>query len=203
VTQTLVGVQAVAQAALDFWETQPQQARAAVETIGHLVRGASVEMRTLLFALRDEALQREGLAAALEKHIALLRHQSGLAVELDAAPALQEERLPPAHEEALYRLVQEALTNVVKHARACRVCVTLAVQAGEVGLRVEDDGVGFPFEEPAFDAFGLRGMRERVQALGGTLHVGNGRMGGAYVAATLPVTGAQGVAALVTETRDA
>jgi peroxiredoxin len=71
VTQTLFGLQAVAQAALDFWETQPAQARAAVETILHLARGASVEMRTLLFGLRDEALQHAGLAGALEMHVAM------------------------------------------------------------------------------------------------------------------------------------
>jgi signal transduction histidine kinase len=189
VTQTLCGLQAVAQAALDNWETQPQQARAAVETILYLARAASVEMRTLLVALRDEALQAEGLAGALAKHVALLRRQSPLEVVLEVAPQLQEGRLPSAHEEALYRFVQEALANVVKHARAQRVSVTLALRAGRVRVRVEDDGVGFPPDGPAFDAFdtfGLRGMRERVQALGGTLQVGNGPSGGAYVAADLP-----------------
>jgi signal transduction histidine kinase len=211
VTQTLCGLQAVAQAALDNWETQPQQARAAVETILYLARAASVEMRTLLVALRDEALQAEGLAGALAKHVALLRHQSALAVELDVAHQMHELRLPSQHEEALYRLVQEALANVIKHARARRACVTLAVQVGGVRVHVEDDGVGFPPDGPAFDAFGLRGMRERVQALGGTLQVGNGPSGGAYVAADLPlpvpidfpVAGAQGVAALTTAAQGA
>src|SRR2546430_8236580 len=100
VTQTLFGLQAVAQAALDFWDDQPAQARAAVETILHLARGVSVEMRTLLFELRDEALQHAGLAGALEKHVAMLRHQSGLAVDLEVAPDLAR---PPQHAEALYR----------------------------------------------------------------------------------------------------
>jgi signal transduction histidine kinase len=208
VTQTLTGLQAVAQAALDYWETQPQQARAAVETILYLARAASVEMRTLLVALRDEALHHEGLPAALAKHVALLRHQCALAVELEVAPALHAERLPPAHEEALYRLVQEGLANVVKHARAQRVRVTLGRQGEGVQVRVEDDGVGFPAQGPAFDAFGLRGMRERVQALGGTLQVGNGPAGGAYVAADLPlpvarpVTGVRSVAALAAAALD-
>lgn len=146
VTQTLTGLQAVAQVALDSWETQPQQARAAVETIQQLARGASVEMRTLLFALRDETLEQEGLAGALEKHVAMIRHQSGLRVDLEVAPGL---RPPPRHEEAVYRIVQEALANVVKHARAQRANVSLASRAGWVGVRVEDDGVGFPPAGPA------------------------------------------------------
>jgi signal transduction histidine kinase len=185
VTQTLFGLQAVAQAALDFWETQPAQARAAVETILYLARAASVEMRMLLCELRDEALQNAGLAGALEKHIAMLRHQSGLAVDLEVAPDLQ---LPPQHAEVLYRIVQEALANVVKHARARRAGITIALRDGWVSVRVEDDGVGFPARRPAVDAFGLRGMRERVRALGGTVQVGNRSTGGTYVSAELPLS---------------
>jgi signal transduction histidine kinase len=188
VTQTLFGLQAVAQAALDFWETQPAQARVAVETILHLARGASVEMRTLLCELRDEALQNAGLAGALEKHIAMLRHQSGLAVDLEVAPDL---RLPPQHAEVLYRIVQEALANVVKHARARRAGIVVARREGGVGVRIEDDGVGFPAEGTAVDAFGLRGMHERVRALGGMVQIGNRSTGGAYVCADLPVSSAQ------------
>jgi signal transduction histidine kinase len=198
VTQTLFGLQAVAQAALDFWDTQPTQARAAVETILHLARGASVEMRTLLFDLRDEALQHAGLAGALEQHVAMLRHQCGLAVDVEVAPAL---RLPPPHAEALYRIVQEALANVVKHARARRAGITIALRDGRVSVRVEDDGVGFPTEGPAVDAFGLRGMRERVRALGGTVRVGNRSTGGAYVSADLPLSSAQDAAARTTARR--
>jgi signal transduction histidine kinase len=188
VTQTLFGLQAVAQAALDFWETQPAQARAAVETILYLARAASVEIRTLLFELRDEALQKEGLAGVLEKHVAMLRHQSGLAVDLEVAPDL---RLPGQHAETLCRIVQEALANVVKHARARRAGIVVAPREGGVGVRIEDDGVGFPAEGTAVDAFGLRGMRERVRALGGTVEVGNRSTGGAYVCADLPLSSAR------------
>jgi signal transduction histidine kinase len=119
VTQTLIGLQLSAQAALDCWESQPERARAAVETIQRLARGASVEMRALLFDLRDDTLRRDGLAGALDQHAALVRRQSGLQVALrvGAAGAEAGARLPAAHEEALYRLAQEALANVVKHAR--------------------------------------------------------------------------------------
>jgi signal transduction histidine kinase len=108
-----------------------------------------------------------------------------LVVDLEVASGLQ---LPPQHAEALYRIVQEALANVVKHARARRAGITIARRDGRVSVRVEYDGVGFPAEGPAVDAFGLRGMRERVQALGGMVQVGNGRTGGAYVSAELPLS---------------
>src|SRR5205085_2451210 len=119
-----------------------------------------------------------------EKHVAMIRHQSGLEVDLEVAPV---PRLPPPHEEALYRIVQEALSNVVKHARARRVGIAIAPRDGWVGVRIADDGVGFPSDGPAVDTFGLRGMRERVQALGGRIEVGNRGGGGAYVSAELPL----------------
>jgi signal transduction histidine kinase len=195
VTQTLFGLQTVAQAALDAWATRPEQARMAVETVQHLARAASVEMRTLLVELREGALQGEDLAGALEQHVAVVRHQSGLAVDLEVAPDV---RLPARHAEVLYRIVQEALSNVVKHARAQWARIMVATRAGRVEVRVEDDGVGFPADGPSFDAFGLRGMHERVSALGGSVQMGNGGTGGAYVHAELPLSGTQDPIALVT-----
>ncbi len=147
-----------------------------------LARGANVEMRELLFELRPEVLNAEGLASALEKHIAVVRHRSGLTVDLQAEGA---DRVPAAYEEALYRIVQEALANVVKHARATRACVRLCF-AETITVRIEDDGVGLDETSPQVDSFGLRGMHERVSQLGGTLSVGNRAEGGAFVHAELP-----------------
>jgi signal transduction histidine kinase len=90
-----------------------------------------------------------------------------------------------AHEEALYRIVQEALANVVKHARATCAAITL-VRDTTVRICVEDDGVGFGASAAAF-TYGLAGMRERVAALGGRLHLDNGPAGGAHVVAELPL----------------
>jgi signal transduction histidine kinase len=80
---------------------------------------------------------------------------------------------------------------VVKHARARRAGIVIAPREGGVGVRVEDDRVGFPAEGPAVDAFGLRGMHERVRALGSTVRVGNRTTGGTYVPAELPLSSAQ------------
>ena len=166
VTQTLISLHLSAQAAADLWDTQPAQAREALDLVRCLATAASTELRTLLLDLRDAVLARQGLSAALEAHCAVVRRASGLRVDLHLAggarPGVDE--LPAAYQEALYRLAQEALANVVKHARATRATVTL-VQGATVRLVVEDDGVGFGAPSPAF-AYGLAGMRERVAALG-------------------------------------
>ena len=194
VTQTLISLHLTAQAAADLWDTQPAQARTALDTVRHLASGATTEMRALLVDLHDAVLQQQGLVGALEVHCAVVCQRSGLQVELRvgaAGSAEQEwtqepdERLPLAHEEALYRIVQEALANVVKHARATRATVTL-VRDTTVRICVEDDGMGFGAPAAAF-TYGLAGMRERVAALGGRLHLDNGPAGGARVVAELPL----------------
>lgn len=151
-------------------------------------------MRALLVDLHDAVLQQQGLVGALEVHCAVVCQRGGLRVELrvgasgsaahEGAPE-PDARLPVAQEEALYRIVQEALANVVKHARATRATVTLARDT-TVRVSVEDDGVGFGAPAPAF-AYGLAGMRERVAALGGRLRLDNGPAGGARVVAKLPL----------------
>ena len=91
-----------------------------------------------------------------------------LEVALDVE--VREDSLDPELKTALYRLVQEALTNVAKHARASRVDVTVEQGAGEVRVRVTDDGRGFDYAEPT-EGFGLAGMRERAALMGGRLEV--------------------------------
>jgi hypothetical protein len=192
VSQTLISLHLSAQAAADLWDAQPAQAREALEFVRHLTTGAITEMRAVLADLRDAVLERQGLVAALEAHGAVVRQRSGLQVELrlgeahpGAGPAAP---LPAAYEVALYRLVQEALANVVKHARATRATVTLERDT-TVRLVVEDDGIGFGAPTAAF-SYGLAGMRERVAALGGRLSLENRTGGGARVVADLPVPAA-------------
>src|SRR5205807_1201169 len=104
VTQTLISLQWTAQAAAELWDTQPAQARAALETIRHLASGATTEMRALLVDLHDAVLQQQGLVAALEVYCAVVRERSGLQVEVHVVEAGSGARLPRAHEEALYRI---------------------------------------------------------------------------------------------------
>ena len=194
VAQTLISIRLSAQAAADLWESQPAQARAALDLVLHLASGATTEMRAVLVDLHDAVLAQHGLVAALEAHCVMVRQQSGLQVELRveeagsgarAGPLRPHARLPADYEEALYRLVQEALANVIKHARATRATVTLVLDT-TVHVCVEDDGLGFGAPVPAF-AYGLAGMRERVGALGGVLQLDNRPTGGARLVAELAV----------------
>src|SRR5436309_294047 len=103
VTQTLISLQLTAQAAAELWDTQPAQARAALDTVRHLASGATIEMRALLMDLHDAVLEQHGLVAALEAHCAVVRRVSGLQVGLHLAggarPGVDE--LPAAYQEAL------------------------------------------------------------------------------------------------------
>lgn len=156
------------------------QAEAALARINVLARHALASTRRIIHDLRPQALEELGLVAALESLAAQFSGAGGPACTVDAqglGPA-DEPRLA-ALATPLYRVTQEALTNVVKHAAARRVRIVLARSSrGALKLAVSDDGVGLPkgrIHRP--DAFGLAGMRERVRAVGGTLRL-RGRAGG-------------------------
>ncbi len=125
-------------------------------------------MRRLAVELRPKALDDFGLVPALERLTEGFSDQTGIAVDLEATGVA---RLPAEVETALYRIVQESLTNVVKHADARTVSVVLTRQAGGVTTVVEDDGNGFDPQRAGRNRFGLQGMRERVQLLDGNLRV--------------------------------
>jgi signal transduction histidine kinase len=107
-------------------------------------------------------------------------------VEFEAM--LGDTRLPPAVETALYRIVQEALTNVIKHSRASRVSVLLRRKPDTVAAVIEDDGQGFDVDETRDGGLGLIGMRERIELIDGRLAVESSSSGGTSVVAEVPVT---------------
>jgi signal transduction histidine kinase len=137
--------------------------------IGQLTRGALAEMRALILELRPGALAEEGLVAALTKQAAALSAREGLVIEVDGPDAPLP--LGPEVEEQLYRLGQEALANVVKHARASSATVHIAANENTVTIDVSDDGRGFDPAAVGPEHFGLRSMRGRVADLGGRLEI--------------------------------
>jgi len=178
-TSILLGLKALEE------RTDDPDSRAATGELRELVVSTLQDVRRLAVELRPSALDDFGLVAALERLAASFAEQTGIAVDFQTA--LADERLPEEVETALYRIVQESLTNVVKHARARRVSILLARKNGAVKAVVEDDGRGFdPGQEPD-DGFGLVGMRERLALLGGRLEVESGRDGGTTIAAEVPV----------------
>jgi signal transduction histidine kinase len=159
--------------------------RAATAELRALVVSTLEDVRRLAVELRPSALDDFGLVAALERLVASFSEQTGITVDFQAA--LPDERLPAEVETALYRIVQEALTNVVKHAQARRVSILLARKNGAVKAVVEDDGRGFDPSEERDDGFGLIGMRERLALLGGRLEIESRSEAGTAIAAEVPL----------------
>jgi len=153
--------------------------RAAVADIRRLAVETLQDVRRLAVELRPKTLDDFGLEAAVERLTGTFAEQTGLSVDFVAT--LGDEQLLPEVATALYRIVQEALTNVAKHADAHTVSIVLTRKNGRVTLMIEDDGRGFDPARPA-DGFGLQGMRERVDLLGGRLEVESRTGAGATLA---------------------
>lgn len=183
--QGLGGLQVLLSSALR--RSEPEQVvtavRAAVAEIGTEIE----KLRTLITELRPAALDELGLQPALESLADRVAAVEGIVVTTDVAldaAAGAAGRLSPELETVLYRLVQEALTNVAKHARAEHVEVTVVARDGRVELTVQDDGSGFDVTQPR-SGFGLIGMQERVVLADGTLEVRSAPGEGTTVRATL------------------
>jgi signal transduction histidine kinase len=127
------------------------------------------DVRRLAVELRPKALDDFGLVAALERLVETFREQTG--IEVDLEPRLGDERLPSDVETTLYRITQEALTNVVKHAHAKHVSIVLTRRDGSISAVIEDDGQGFSEEQGSDNGLGLLGMHERIALVDGRLAV--------------------------------
>jgi len=160
--------------------------RAAVAEVRDLVRSTLQDVRQLAVELRPKALDDFGLVAALERLTQNFAEQTEIKVAFEST--LPPGRLPPEVETALYRIVQESLTNVVKHARASHVSIVLGRKGASVTAIIEDDGVGFDPARAREDGLGLIGMRERVALVGGRLTVESRPGAGTTFVAEVPVS---------------
>jgi signal transduction histidine kinase len=148
---------------------RPQAVIARATELETMVDEMLENLHRLAMNLRPAALDHLGLVAALEQYIEAFDRQHGVAAQFQTV-GLNGERLPPATETALYRIVQEALTNVIRHAQASHVGVLLERRDDQVVTIIEDDGVGFdPDIAMQSSRLGLFGMRERAEMLGGKL----------------------------------
>ena len=164
---------------------ETDEAREATASIRELVAATLQDVRRLAVELRPSALDDFGLVPAVERLASNLSEQSDLVVDLEAR--LGDRRLPPEAETALYRIVQEGLTNVVKHAAAHRVSITLVRKEAAAVVVIEDDGQGFDLEAVRAGALGFTGMRERVELVGGRLTVETSPGAGTTVVAEVHV----------------
>jgi PAS domain S-box-containing protein len=176
----------------------PSPARERLEGLRALTDQIGREIHNLALELRPTALDDLGLHAALVNYAEEWGQRSGIEVDFHST-GYDGVRLPAPIETALYRVVQEALTNVLKHSGARRTSVVLWKSGGQATALVEDDGHGFDADSPpaapaAERRLGLLGMRERIALIGGTLTVESGHGRGTTVIARVPIPPAEGEA---------
>ncbi|MBZ9714732.1 sensor histidine kinase [Deinococcus multiflagellatus] len=183
VAQALYGITLGAKTARATLERDPARTRQSLDYTIRLAEGGVSEMKALLFSLRPDALEEGGLVAALTQHAHALEARHGLTVHADLRA---EPDLDPDAQAAAYRVAQEALHNVVKHARAAQVWLSLSQTGDMVTLHVRDDGRGFDPGAQGRGTLGQRSMRERASGAGGTLVVDSAPGQGSAVTLTLP-----------------
>ncbi len=177
-TSILLGLKAIGGA------KSKEDAERAEADVRALVVQALQDVRALAVELRPSALDDFGLGPAVERLAQTFGERSGISTTVETHLG---ERLPPELETTLYRVVQEALSNVVKHAAARHVSIVLAQRGSSVAATIDDDGAGFDEAEVRPDALGLTGMRERLALVGGTLEIESTPGRGTTVAAQVPV----------------
>jgi signal transduction histidine kinase len=183
VSQALYGMSLGAHTARALLERDAQAAAEPLDYVISLADAGLAEMRALIFELRPESLEIEGLVAALTKQADALRARHGLAVEADLA---QEPEAGLEVKEALYRIAQEAMHNTVKHARATTIELRLAACDGRLLLDVIDNGRGFDADGSFPGHLGLVSMRERAARAGGTLSISSAPGNGTRVRVEAP-----------------
>lgn len=177
-TSVLLGLKAVEEA------TNDAERNGALRSVREQVVETLHDVRRLAIELRPKALDDFGLVPALERLRDTFAEQTGMRVDLESQI---RERLPTDAETALYRIVQEALTNIVKHAQASTVSIVLARSGGSVTAVIEDDGRGFSLDGTS-DGLGLLGMGERLALLGGKLKVESSLGAGTTIVAEVPLS---------------
>jgi signal transduction histidine kinase len=182
--QALAGLKVLLSGAIRLDDVEAMRGRMR-DAIGQLTHDIE-SLRGLIAELRPAALDQLGLQPALTSLVERTAVTSGL--EVRTTFELPEDLRPsPETETTVYRIVQESLTNVAKHARAEGVAVEVRYEDNEICIAVADDGVGIDADAKANGGFGLTGMRERVELAGGELEVAPGAAGGTLVSARLPL----------------
>ncbi len=184
VTQSLFAASLKAEALADMLDDR-EKALSAVEELRRLTRGSLAGMRTMLLEMRADALQRTPLPELLRHLVEASASRIGADVRLNVEG--RRRQLPPDAHTALYRIAQEALNNVARHAKAGQVWVDLRLSEEAVRLQVGDDGRGFDPGVEASGHFGLQNMRERAEAIGGGFGIVSGAGHGTVITVEWPL----------------
>ncbi len=183
VTQALFSMTLITRSTELLVDRDPAAAKEKLGSLRDLQREALAEMRALIFELRPGNLENDGLLLALRTHASALQGRIGLPIVVTSDLG---DRLPLALEEVLYRISQEALHNVVKHAGARQVELTVGRKGGAVVLRIRDDGKGFDAASVPDGHLGLAGMRARAEKIGARFDVDSRIGDGTTIVVTVP-----------------
>ncbi len=183
VSQALYGIALGARTARTLLDRDPGRLAEPLDYVLSLAEAGLTEMRALIFELRPESLELEGLVVALTKQAASIQARHTIQVQTNLCA---EPELPLEGKEALYRIAQEALHNIVKHAQASHIDLQLAWHDHWLMLEVHDNGVGFDSTSSFPGHLGLRSMRERAMRLGGALEVESAPGYGTVIRAKIP-----------------
>jgi PAS domain S-box-containing protein len=190
VTQTIYSMTLTLKAARTLLEKDPSRVPGLLSELDGLAKEALSEMRGMLTQARPDVLEAQGLVAAIENHIAALEARDVLRVTFAVTG---HAALPMSYDLALYRVTQEALNNVIKHAGRTEAEVELALGPAEARLRVQDQGAGFDLGKASsdHDGFGLANMRQRIESVGGNLDVITSPGEGTTILAAVPLARSQ------------
>lgn len=184
VSQALYGIVLGAQTARTFLDRDPQKSVEPLDYVLSLSEAGLAEMRALIFELRPETLEKEGLIEALSKQVTMLKARHGL----DVRTYVDHEPDIALHlKEAVYWIAREALYNVVKHAHASVVEISMICSRDLFVLQVKDDGLGFDTNVDFSGHLGLKSMSERAQKIGGTLHIDSSPASGTHIELQFPL----------------
>jgi len=162
-----------------------------LDYILQLADAGLMEMRALIFDLRKDSLQEEGLLAALTRQTDSMGARYGITIHKDFC---DEPLLPLATKEGIYWVAREALHNIVKHAKATQIDLSLDCNAHSLWLEIRDNGLGFDPNADFKGHMGLGNMRERTSRLGGTLEIESQPGGGTLVRVRVPRPLGEGLA---------
>jgi len=184
VSQALYGISLGVHTARMQLDRNPKDLVESLDYVLELADAALIEMRALIFELRPESLETEGLVTALTKQAAALHARQGIIVQLELG---KEPDVPLKVKQDLFRIAQEALHNTVKHARASQVELRMDQAGGLVTVEVCDNGKGFDTTTSFPGHLGLHSMRERVKSLGGELMIESAPGQGTCINAQVPI----------------
>ena len=187
IKQQIFVIQTAAATAQARFDQDPAGARVALDQVRSSAREAIAEMEAMLDQLRAAPLENAGLVEALKKQCEALGFRTGARVDFSLGTLPPAEALAPGAQQALFRVAQEALANVGRHARAANVLVSLGSADGDLELKIQDDGAGFdPNQSPR--GMGIANMRERADEFGGRFAVESQPGGGTSVTLSIPRT---------------